>query len=447
VLSETDQASTDERLWAHLVNAKIYSLGSYTAGFAASRAQLTFTRGTGAAVTNIAIGNTSDNAAVSFAGTGAVSIGGALSVTGAVTVPNTSFTYAKLQDVSATSRVLGRITAGSGVIEELTGANLATIIGTSLGANPSASIGLTAVNGSAATYLRSDAAPALSVTISPAWSGVHNWTTRQQVFGTTTANIALVSGLGDTGVSIHGVEAIRIHRVAADGFLALLRVNGSYGSPTTLVSGNSAGNISFGGYDGTTIQQSSALIFLDVTETWSGSARGGNLRFQTTTTGSTTKTDRFRIGADSTGGFAQVPDGVLAQVGLGFITDPDCGLYRIGTNNWAGAAGGNKIFDVSTTAFGITGNLSLTTAGNKHLVKEGTNASMGLATLAAGTVVVNTTVVSATSRIQLTVQALGTVAAPKAVAVTARTAGTSFTITSSDATDTSTVAWLIVEPA
>lgn len=78
-------------------------------------------------------------------------------------------------------------------------------------------------------------------------------------------------------------------------------------------------------------------------------------------------------------------------------------------------------------------------------VKEGTNATMGLATLAAGTVVVNTTKVTATSRIHLTGQADG--GTPGWQRVSARTAGTSFTITSSSATDTSTVAWIIIEPA
>lgn len=42
-----------------------------------------------------------------------------------------------------------------------------------VGANPSASVGLAAVNGSAITYMRSDAAPALDVTISPTWTGAH----------------------------------------------------------------------------------------------------------------------------------------------------------------------------------------------------------------------------------------------------------------------------------
>lgn len=91
--------------------------------------------------------------------------------------------------------------------------------------------------------------------------------------------------------------------------------------------------------------------------------------------------------------------------------------------------------------------LKLGTAGGGIAIAEGANATSGVATLAAGTVTVLTDKVAANSRIYLTVQALGTVAAPKALAITARTAGTSFTVTSEDATDTSVVAWVIVTPA
>jgi hypothetical protein len=42
--------------------------------------------------------------------------------------------------------------------------------------NPTASLGLTAINGVAATYMRSDAAPALSVSIAPTWTATHNFT-------------------------------------------------------------------------------------------------------------------------------------------------------------------------------------------------------------------------------------------------------------------------------
>jgi hypothetical protein len=129
--------------------------------------------------------------------------------------------------------------------------------------------------------------------------------------------------------------------------------------------------------------------------------------------------DRFRI---QTGGAHEWGSGAGAR---------DTGMSR-------GAA--NRL-DVTTA------DLRIATAGRGLQVAEGANAKQGAATMVAGTVTVNTTAVTANSRIQLTVQALGTVAAPKAVAVTARTAATSFTITSEDATDTSVVAWTIFEPA
>jgi hypothetical protein len=48
----------------------------------------------------------------------------------AATVANNAVTYAKMQDVSATSRFLGRITAGSGDPEELTGTQATTLLDT-----------------------------------------------------------------------------------------------------------------------------------------------------------------------------------------------------------------------------------------------------------------------------------------------------------------------------
>src|SRR5580765_691744 len=43
-------------------------------------------------------------------------------------ISNTAVTYAKIQNVSATSRVLGRITVGAGVIEELTGTQITPLL-------------------------------------------------------------------------------------------------------------------------------------------------------------------------------------------------------------------------------------------------------------------------------------------------------------------------------
>lgn len=68
----------------------------------------------------------------------------------------------------------------------------------------------------------------------------------------------------------------------------------------------------------------------------------------------------------------------------------------------------------------------------------------GVATLVGGTVVVSDTATTANSRIILTCQTPG--GTPGFLRVSARTAGTSFTILSSSGTDTSVVGYYIVEP-
>lgn len=70
----------------------------------------------------------------------------------------------------------------------------------------------------------------------------------------------------------------------------------------------------------------------------------------------------------------------------------------------------------------------------------------GRTTLVAGTKTVADTSITATSIILVTAQSLGTVTVAKPLAVTARSAGVSFTVTSSDNTDTSVVGYLIIEP-
>ena len=63
---------------------------------------------------NIVVGNAS-NQATSVAMSGDITINNS----GATTIANSAVTYAKIQNVSATDKVLGRTTAGAGVIEEI----------------------------------------------------------------------------------------------------------------------------------------------------------------------------------------------------------------------------------------------------------------------------------------------------------------------------------------
>ena len=62
------------------------------------------------------------------------------------------------------------------------------------GANPTASVGLTAVPGSATTFLRSDGAPALSQAIVPTWTGLHTFT-GGITFGSSTGSVQATSGV------------------------------------------------------------------------------------------------------------------------------------------------------------------------------------------------------------------------------------------------------------
>lgn len=101
---------------------------------------------------------------------------------------------------------------------------------------------------------------------------------------------------------------------------------------------------------------------------------------------------------------------------------------------------------VATQTLGTPNILEFTTAGRGVSFTEGSNAIMGTATLnGASEVTVSTTAVTANSRIFLCTETPGGTPSGQHW-VSSRSAGASFGITSVSG-DTSTVAWLIFEPA
>jgi len=86
----------------------------------------------------------------------------------------------------------------SGYVLQTNGASAnptwAAVASGAAGANPSASVGLTAVNGSATTFLRSDGAPALSQAIVPTWTGLHTFT-GGITFGSSTGSVQATAGV------------------------------------------------------------------------------------------------------------------------------------------------------------------------------------------------------------------------------------------------------------
>jgi hypothetical protein len=162
----------------------------------------------------------------------------------------------------------------------------------------------------------------------------------------------------------------------------------------------------------------------------------------------------------------QVRPGVDSQFStriFGSAANPFAGIGQIGAISYFGAA--SQGTDNTTLALYVAqngaevnalvipstgdiqsavGNCAVMTAGKGLRVKEGVNAKQGVATLSGGTITVPNVSVTANSRIFLTAQDNNTVGVPR---VSARVAGTSFTITSSNATDSGVVAYEIFEPA
>jgi hypothetical protein len=137
--------------------------------------------------------------------------------------------------------------------------NDATVSGTNTGdqtipaaANPTASVGLTAVNGAAATFMRSDAAPALDVTIAPTWSGVHTFSNTTDSSSTGTGAIVTAGGLG-VAKAIYGGSTLTISNstpTTSTLIASVLAPNMAHGADTGLIIGransvNAAGIINY----------------------------------------------------------------------------------------------------------------------------------------------------------------------------------------------------------
>lgn len=107
-------------------------------------------------------------------------------------------------------------------------------------------------------------------------------------------------------------------------------------------------------------------------------------------------------------------------------------------NTLGGVGVTKKVWVGDATASAVT----IGTAGGGISIKSGSNARCGTATLSAGTIVVANTSVTANTRVMCTVQAPG---GTQGFLSTSKINATSFTITSTNAADTSVVAWALIE--
>lgn len=130
------------------------------------------------------------------------SSGGITALTGDVTASGSGSVAATLATVNGNvgSFTNASITVnGKGLITAVSSGSAAPSAG-----NPSASIGLSAVNGSASTFMRSDGAPALSQSIAPTWTGIHTFAGSgggNNLFNITSSGTATANSQGAVNIS------------------------------------------------------------------------------------------------------------------------------------------------------------------------------------------------------------------------------------------------------
>ena len=169
---------TESGLWGNYTNTNICSLIEQAVSGYTTQAI------TDGADTTVTI----SNGATSSGRNAALKLTGALTLTRNLIVPTVQKLYYINNATTGGFAVTVKTSAGTGISVPNGKAMALLVDGTNVvdaityvtgltisSANPSASLGLTAVNGSAATFMRSDAAPALDVTIVPTWTGAHIW--------------------------------------------------------------------------------------------------------------------------------------------------------------------------------------------------------------------------------------------------------------------------------
>jgi hypothetical protein len=310
---------------------------------------------------------------------------------------------------------------------------------------------------------------------------------RLRTYWTTATNGSQSSAFGVMLTSAAGAlaEVLTINRsVAGSGALLLgtatpvTLTNSGITTATSFTVGNSASALTLGGGSGSvTVSTSStnaAAITLSTSANASSGVAGiniGNALSATQTSGTRNYVEHnvgfaptsgtavhnsfvFSGTFNQTGGASGITRGVYLNQTLTAVSDfRALEIAANGTNGKAVWQTGATMINafVGKTAHGstttptdmleVTGNLALMAAGNKIKIATGSNASIGTATLVGGTVTVSTTAVATGSKIFLSRPTPGGTLGELSYGTIIN--GTSFVITSSSATETSSIDYVI----
>lgn len=144
-------------------------------------------------------------------------------------------------------------------------------------------------------------------------TGQINITSTKDASNTTTASVAIAGGLA-VAKRIYALDMTVTNTITGS-------VSGNAGTATALQNARTIGGVSFDGTTNITV----------------ASATGG-----------------FAV----SGGALTIGAGTVGAPSLTFVGDTDNGMYYLGTNNYAFAAGGSKIIDIATTGISVTGSIT-----------------------------------------------------------------------------------------
>ena len=180
--------------------------------------------------------------------------------------------------------------------------------------DPTATIGLAAINGVALTGMRSDAAPALSQAIAPTWTGDHAFMGAYTLFGTPTpatirGAVAGVQTFGTTGPTSGHTQTRGSNDATGVQYIFCKTRSTTYDGLTPVQDGDTIAALHFVGADGTSLGPIAASIVVSVSGAVSSGVVPGQIVFHTGPAG-----ERFRIGTAGGWGIGGANYGTAGQV-------------------------------------------------------------------------------------------------------------------------------------